>query len=143
MGILLRVPSDRNRDRAFDIFDKVTEEAGEGTHSLTLGVTGMGGTAVELFPFVQDDEGIAGSLTQLQEFCELLAVAITGAHPSGLVMRTIGDTHTVRGWVFQDGDPIPLNRAQAFNAYCTDPATGDIIPPDPDTEYADAPVIHI
>ncbi|MFD3820229.1 hypothetical protein ACFWRZ_34650 [Streptomyces rubiginosohelvolus] len=143
MGILLRIPSDRNRDRALDIFNKATEEAGEGTHSLTIGVTGMGGIAVELFSFVQDDEGMAGSLTQLTEFCELLAVAISGAHPSGLVMRTMGDTHTVRGWVFRDGDPIPLNRAEAFNAYCTDPATGEIIPPDPDTEYADAPVIHI
>jgi hypothetical protein len=143
MGILLCVPSDRNRARALDIFDRVTEKAGEGTHCLTLGVTGIGGTGIAEFPFIQDDEGMAASLAQLNSFCELLAVAVSGAHPSGLVMRTMSDTQTVRGWHFTDGDPIPLNRAEAFNAYCTDPDTGDIIPPDPDTEYADAPVIHI
>ncbi|MEU4181557.1 hypothetical protein [Streptomyces sp. NPDC026589] len=143
MGILLRIPSDQNRNRALDIFDKLTEEAGEGTHSLTLAVTGMGGTAYEVFPFIQDDEGMAASLSHLEEFCELLAIAISGAHPSGLAMRTAGERATVRGWKFTDGDPIPLNRAETFNAYCTDPTTGEPIPPDPDTEYADAPVIHL
>ncbi|MEU8701680.1 hypothetical protein AB0C61_29300 [Streptomyces sp. NPDC048680] len=143
MGILLHIPSDRDNDRALDIFDRVTEKAGKGTHSLTLGVTGIGGTAVVMFPFVQEDEGMAASLTQLNKFCELLAIAASGAHPSGLVMRTVGETETVCGWRFTDGDPLPLNRAEAFNAYCTDPTNGEIIPPHPGTEYADAPVIHI
>lgn len=143
MGILLSIPSDRDRNRALDIFDRVTEKAGEGTHSLTLAVTGMGGTVYEVFPFTQDGEGMAASLSNLEEFCELLAIAITGAHLSGLAMRTAGEKATVRGWKFTDGDPIPLNRAQTFKAYCTDAETGEPIPPDPDTEYADAPVIHI
>ncbi|MFD3641564.1 hypothetical protein ACJBCE_36800 [Streptomyces sp. NBUL23] len=143
MGTLLHVPSDRDRNRALDIFNKLTEKAGEGTHSLTLGVRGVGGIAIATLPFIQDDEGMAASLSQLEEFCEMLAVALSGAHPSGLAMRTVGDKDTVYAWKFADGDPIPLNRAEAFDVYCTNPVTGDITPPRPDTDYADAPVIHI
>ncbi|MCX4417789.1 hypothetical protein OOK43_31615 [[Kitasatospora] papulosa] len=143
MGILLHIPSDRDRTRALDIFDRVTEKAGEGTHNLTLGVTGTGGTAVASFPFVQTDEGMAASLSQLNEFCELLAVAVSGAHPSGLVMRTLAQAETVCGWRFTDGDPLPLHRAEAFNAYCHHPVTGEITLPCPGTEYVDAPVIHM
>ncbi|MFG3142752.1 hypothetical protein ACGFZA_41930 [Streptomyces sp. NPDC048211] len=143
MGILLQVPSDRDRNRALDIFDRVTEKAGHGTHFLTLGVTGLGGTATALFSFIQDDEGMTASGHDLHSFCELLAVAISGAHPSGLVMRTLGEPNTACCWRFTDGDPLPINRAEAFNAYASDPFTGEPVAPLPGTEYADAPVIHI
>lgn len=143
MGILLQVPSDRDRNRALDIFDRVTEKAGNGTHGLVLGVTGVGGSATAVFPFMQDDEGMVASCADLHAFCELLAVAVSGAHPSGLVLRTLGKPETVRGWRFTDGDPHPLNRAEAFSAYASDPLTGDPVVPLPGTEYSDAPVIHI
>ncbi|MFE1486151.1 hypothetical protein ACFW80_35230 [Streptomyces fimicarius] len=143
MGILLKVPNDRDRNRALDIFDRVTEKAGIGSHGLTLGVTGLNGTATAQFPFIQETDGMAADVSDLFPFCELLAIAVSGAHPSGLVLRTMGQPQTVRGWRFTDGDPMPLNRAEAFNAYAHDPVTGDPVVPAPGTEYADAPVIHI
>ncbi|MFD8406029.1 hypothetical protein ACFV1G_15285 [Streptomyces anulatus] len=143
MGILLQAPSDHDRNRALDIFDRVTEKAGHGIHGLTLSVAGINGQASVLFPFMQDDDGMTARDGDLYPFCELLAVALTGAHPSGLVLRTVGEPQAVRGWRFTDGDPMPLNRAEAFNAYCTDATTGEPIPPDPNTEYEDAFVIHL
>ncbi|MFF7569673.1 hypothetical protein [Streptomyces rubiginosohelvolus] len=143
MGPLLQVPSDRDRNRALDIFDRVTEKAGIGSHGLTLGVTGFGGMATAIFPFIQDDEGMAASGSDLYVFCDLLAIAVTGAHPSGMILRTMGQPQVARGWKFIDGDPMPLNRAQAFNAYTNHPDYDGPIMPLPGTEYADAPVIHI
>ncbi|WP_331734902.1 hypothetical protein [Streptomyces sp. NBC_01166] len=143
MGTLLQVPSDRDRNRALDIFDRVTDKAGIGSHALTLGVTGIGGTAIALFPFVQDDEGMAANGSDLYVFCDLLAIALSGAHPSGLLLRTMGQPQTVCGWRFTDGDPLPLTRAEAFDAYTIHPDTDGPLIPLPGTEYADAPVIHI
>ncbi|MFE3519682.1 hypothetical protein [Streptomyces sp. NPDC059166] len=143
MGILLAVPSDRDRNKALDIFDRVTEKAGNGNHYLTIGVSGIGGDATAVFPFMQDDEGMAASLSALHAFCDLLATAVSGGHSSGLVLRTMGQPQTVRAWRFTDGDPLPLNRAEAFNAYTDRPDFSGPAIPLPGTEYADAPVIHI
>ncbi|MGW4256833.1 hypothetical protein [Streptomyces californicus] len=143
MGIRLNDPSDHDHDKAFDIFDRVTEWAGRGTHTLTLAVTTDEGTATMKFPFVQDEEGMECSLHDLYDFTGLLAVAASGVHPGGMSMRTMGDPDTVRGWQFTDGDPLPLTGGQTFNFYATDILTGEIRIPLPDTEFSDAPVIHV
>ncbi|MBK5996777.1 hypothetical protein JHN53_35235 [Streptomyces sp. MBT58] len=143
MGIHLHAPNDRDFDRAFDIFDRLTEKAGKGTHGLTLAVRAPGGVVTVTFPWTQTDDGMAASLSELHALTGLLAVAVSGAHPSGMCMRTLGTPDTVRGWRFTDGDPVPLTRAEAFDAYATNPETGEPVVPMPGTEYADAPVIHI
>ncbi|MFJ2876594.1 MULTISPECIES: hypothetical protein [unclassified Streptomyces] len=143
MGIFLTIPRDRDFDKAFDIFDRVTEEAGIGTHCLVLCVTGEGGPVTSVFPFTQTDEGMAGSLHGLHEFTGLLAVAVSGAHPSGMTMRTLADRDSVCAWRFTDGDPLPLTCAETFDAYATHPGSGEPMVPMPGTEYTDAPVIHI
>ncbi|MGP4001571.1 hypothetical protein [Streptomyces sp. 8N706] len=58
-------------------------------------------------------------------------------------MRTnhADDTSRVLGWRLSDCTTHPLNRAEIFSAYCTDAATGEPIPPEPGTEYADAPPV--
>ena len=143
MGIRLTNPSDRDHDKAYDIFDRVTEKAGHGTHTLTLSVTTDEGSAIASFPFVQDEEGMEACLHNLYNFTGLLAIAVSGAHPSGMAMRTTADPDTACGWRFTDGDPIPLTAAETFNAYATDFSTGEPMMPAPGTEYIDAPVIHI
>ncbi|MFJ8848365.1 hypothetical protein ACIRFF_36390 [Streptomyces cyaneofuscatus] len=143
MGIHLHAPGDRDFDRSFDIFDRVTEKAGKGTHCLTLAVRAPEGCVTAMFPWTQAEDGMAASLTRLHDFTDLLAVAVSGAHPSGMCMRTLATPDTVCGWRFTDGDPIPLTRSEAFDAYATNPTTGELVVPMPGTEYADAPVIHI
>lgn len=45
---------------------------------------------------------------------------------------------TVRAWHLAAGRAFPLTAAQAFALACTDPATGEPIPPEPGAHYADA-----
>ena len=50
---------------------------------------------------------------------------------------------TVRAWRLAAGRAIPLTSAQAFALACTDPATGDPVPPEPGARYEDAfPLDH-
>lgn len=144
MGIHLHDPSDRDYDKAFDIFDRVTEEAGLGTHCLTLSVTSDPGAVIISFPFTNlaVDEGMIASLTEMHDFTALLAVAVSGAHPSGMVLRTLNPERAC-GWRFTNGDPLPLTAAETFDAYATNPLTGEPMAPMPGTQYTDAPVIHI
>lgn len=63
---------------------------------------------------------------------------------SGLTVRSSypGATDQVRGWSIGHGVAIPLNRAQIFDAYCTDAVTGEPLPPCPQTEYCDAFILR-
>ncbi|WP_236062462.1 hypothetical protein [Actinacidiphila acididurans] len=69
--------------------------------------------------------------------CTVMAASTATARPGGLVVRTTdaAGTDTVRGWALRHGEPHPLTEAQVFDAYCTDPATGDPIPPEPGVRY--------
>lgn len=74
----------------------------------------------------------------------VLGVVVAEFHLCGFVMRSsTGDGESVCGWAFREGDPIPLNRAEIFNAYCHNPFSGEITSPEPGISYSDAPVIHI
>ncbi|ORT54184.1 hypothetical protein [Streptomyces sp. CB03238] len=145
MDVLYRVPSPADGEKAMDIFERILEHAGNGAHRLLLSVHAIGGSMVQLFRWLQHDETFVASEVQALDFLELLAVAVSGAHTGGLVMRSQSeeDTSRVCGWKFADGDPHPLNRAEVFDAYCHDPETGEIQPPEPGVEYKDAPVIHL
>ncbi|WP_329362241.1 hypothetical protein OG896_03450 [Streptomyces sp. NBC_00669] len=69
--------------------------------------------------------------------CTLIAAATVTGRTAGLVIRTFDhDGDTVRGWELHQGDPRPLTEAAVFDAYCTDPATGTPIPPEPGVRYA-------
>jgi hypothetical protein len=70
--------------------------------------------------------------------CTVIAAGVTTTRPGGLVVRTTGPdgTDTVRGWTLRGGEPHPLSEAEVFNAYCTDPGTGDPVPPEPGVRYA-------
>jgi hypothetical protein len=45
---------------------------------------------------------------------------------------------TVRAWRLSAGHAVPLTAGQVFALACTDPDTGDLIPPEPGAEYIDA-----
>ncbi|MGW7433353.1 hypothetical protein ACWGIN_27910 [Streptomyces sp. NPDC054861] len=144
MPILYRVPLPADGDRAIDLFERIMEKAGDGTHNLVICVQGIGGTITRSFPFIQHDDVLVANEEKALHFLEMLTLAVSGAHTGGAILRTQTSpgTYDVCAWHFQDGDPRPLNRAEVFNAYCTD-VTGEIIPPEQDVEYKDAPIIHL
>ncbi|MEU9496962.1 hypothetical protein OG337_35515 [[Kitasatospora] papulosa] len=135
---------DADADRATDIFERILEEAGTGTHHLVINVViDDRHQALTSLLFEQDDDRLNISAYEALKFCRLLTAGLTGL-TGGIAMRTFtADSETVRGWKITDGDPLPLNRAETFNAYCYNPHTGELISPEPGVQYEDAPVIHI
>lgn len=72
--------------------------------------------------------------------CTVMAAGSVTSRPGGLVVRTTTGqgprrTETVRGWSLRGGEPHPLSEAEVFSAYCTDPATGEPVPPEPGVRY--------
>ncbi|WP_326683084.1 hypothetical protein [Streptomyces sp. NBC_01237] len=140
MSVLLPIPSDDDMERAFDLFESLLEKAGDGIHTLTLSVQGLGGAAVRQFHFAQrEDHGFLPVIEMGIPFCDLLGVAVKGTNSSVMVMRTWGTEDRVCGWKFHDGKPKPLTKSQLFDAYCYSSESGEYGGPLSDAEYTDAP----
>ncbi|MFI6143794.1 hypothetical protein ACIBCC_37100 [Streptomyces griseus] len=143
MAILLPIPGDENMSRAYEVFESILAKTGDGMHTLTINTVGLGGTASRRFHFAQENK--TGSFVADVEMghllCELLAVAVKGENPSGLVLRTWGIKDRVCGWKFEDGTPIPLTKGELFNAYCYNPETGEMGGPSADAEFTESPDI--
>ncbi|MGA5226459.1 hypothetical protein [Streptomyces koyangensis] len=76
-----------------------------------------------------DDEASAG-------FTALLTCALEQTTPGGLIMRSrVEGRPEERGWRLRAGRAWPLTAAEVFDAYCTDPVTGDLLSPEPGVEY--------
>ncbi|WP_328917315.1 MULTISPECIES: hypothetical protein [unclassified Streptomyces] len=69
--------------------------------------------------------------------CTVMAASEATDRVGGLVVRTTdaAGAETVRGWELRAGEPYPLSEARVFDAYCTDPATGEPVPPEPGVTY--------
>lgn len=145
MPILYRAPLPADGERAIGIFEKIMENAGDGSHRIVLTVNGIGGDITVTLRFLQHGDAIVVNPERAIDLVEMLAVAVSGAHTGGAVLRTqtAPDRSHVCAWKIVDGDPMPLNRAEVFNVYCTDAETGEIIPPEHGVEYKDAPVVHL
>ncbi|WP_435245041.1 hypothetical protein [Streptomyces tendae] len=85
------------------------------------------------------DGAFAANAEDTVRFLLALAAAVC-QDDGGLTVRSaqVDAADQVRGWSIGGGFAVPLSRAEIFNAYCTDAATGEPIPPEPDTEYCDA-----
>ncbi|SFD08570.1 hypothetical protein [Streptomyces aidingensis] len=70
----------------------------------------------------------------------VLAVALATGRAGGLVLREAGSGgEAVLGWATEDGWLRPLSEAEIFAAYCTDPHSGEPVPPEPGITYRAAP----
>ncbi|MFI0943359.1 hypothetical protein [Streptomyces sp. NPDC021020] len=83
------------------------------------------------------DGGIDLDDAETTALCTVMAAARLTARPGGLVLRTTDSRgiDTVRGWSLHRDGPHPLTEAEVFDAYCTDPETGDVLPPEPGVRY--------
>ncbi|MEV6006900.1 hypothetical protein AB0M29_08825 [Streptomyces sp. NPDC051976] len=125
-------------DRASDLLLRLIQAVGPGTHHIVCSLPAPDGP---LLAALHVDAGPEGSV-QLAEtdalvLCTVMAAASVTARAGGLVLRTTGDDgpDTVRGWSLRDGQLHPLTEAEVFDAYCTDAATGEPVPPEPGVVY--------
>jgi hypothetical protein len=128
---------------AFDLAShtllRIVEAAGAGTHHLVCSLpTDDGDSLLATAHITADTEGeLHLSDTEALVLCTVMAAARVSARPGGLVLRTTDDegADTVYGWSLHPEGPRPLTEAEVFNAYCTDPDTGDPVPPEAGVRY--------
>ena len=127
-------------DAASHTLLRLLEAVGDGTHHVVCSLPCPDGPP--LLAAVHIDTRPDGDLhlaeTDALVVCTVMAVAAVTARLGGLVVRTTdaAGRDTVRGWELRDGEPQPLSEAAVFDAYCTDPATGEPVPPEPGVRYA-------
>ncbi|MFG1810693.1 hypothetical protein [Streptomyces sp. NPDC049040] len=128
---------------AFDLAShtllRIVEAAGPGAHHLVCSLhADDGDPLLAAVRVVADPDGeIHVSDDEALVLCTVMAAARFTARPGGLVLRTTDSegTDTVHGWSLHPDGPHPLTEAEVFNAYCTDPGTGDPVPPEPGVRY--------
>ncbi|MBY8880666.1 hypothetical protein [Actinacidiphila acidipaludis] len=127
-------------DRASHTLVRLLEALGPGSHHVVASLPAGDGPPLLAAARVDADEDGDLRLTDTDGLvlCTVIAAGAATHHPGGLVIRTTdpGGTDTVRGWTLRGGEPHPLTEAEVFNAYCTDPGTGDPVPPEPGVRYA-------
>jgi hypothetical protein len=127
-------------DRASHTLIRLVEAVGPGNHHLVASLpTGDDPPLLAAARIHAADDGdLTLGDTDGLVLCTVMAAGAATPHPGGLVIRTTGPegTDTVRGWTLRGGVPHPLSEPEVFNAYCTDPDTGDPVPPEPGVHYA-------
>lgn len=127
-------------DTASETLLRIVEAVGDGTHHLVCSLPAHEGPP--LLAAVQIAIDADGEMHLVEAdalvICTVMAVAAVTARVGGLVVRTTDadGRDTVRGWELRDGEPQPLSEAAVFDAYCTDPVTGEPVPPEPGVRYA-------
>ncbi|GAA0399542.1 hypothetical protein [Streptomyces luteireticuli] len=125
--------------RASRALRRILEALGAGTHHLVCSVPTEGDVPLValLRAHCDDTGGLRLDEPDALLFCTVLAAGIATDRPGGVVARThrAGQPDAVRGWSLRRGRPRPLNEAEVFSAYCTDPVTGEPVPPEPGVEY--------
>jgi hypothetical protein len=121
-------------DRASHTLLRIVEAVGPGGHHIVCSLPAEEGPP--LLAAVQIDAAPDGEVHVAEAdalvVCTIMAAGAVSAHTGGLVVRTTDPdgTETVRGWSLRGGEPLPLSEGEVFSAYCTDPATGDPVPPE-------------
>lgn len=115
--------------------------SGGGHHLVVSVVTDDGPLTAALLVEPGESAEAASARPEALPFGTVLAVALATARPGGLVLRTAaaapsaGGRASVRGWRLNDGVLEPLTEAEVFSAYCTEPGTGDPVPPEPGVRH--------
>lgn len=116
---------------------------GDGCHHLTVVASANGGTLSASVSFHNDGEtSDLDPDDALEAMTVLTLAAVVGG---GAVVRThfADQTFEVRGWKLVEFYAKPCSASETFSAYCTDPATGELIPPEWGVEYVAAPRLTV
>lgn len=125
-------------DRAARALALLLDAVGDGTHHMVCSV-GVPGTPLvtALDAHREAGEGFRVGEASALALTTVLAAGLATGSPGGLVLRTdsAAGNDLVRGWSL-DGDWLrPLTAAEVFTAYCTDPATGEPVGPEPGVDH--------
>ncbi|MET7641242.1 hypothetical protein [Streptomyces sp. NPDC005438] len=116
--------------------------AGPGPHHLVCWVESPEGDRAEALT-VEDDAPPPDDDQEVRALCEALAQVLLRRGPGALMLRSGPDgRERVRGWVGERGGLRPLTAAEIFAAYCTDPDTGEPLPPEHGVRYVSAYPLH-
>ncbi|MDI5964055.1 hypothetical protein [Streptantibioticus silvisoli] len=135
------VPPYEFLDRARSAVGGLLHGLGTGTHHLVCNVIDETGPLLAKLHAVRSDGGSDHRLSEedVLAFTIHVAAGLRTGGIAGVVARTTaaeGETsEVVRGWTIREGRLRPLTAAQVFAAYCTDPETGEPIPPEHGVEY--------
>lgn len=144
-------------DTATEIIAPLLKRTELGHHTLTCVIQFPRELATYVLPVVRTRDLVAfpdGGPEQL--LCAALATTQLADHPATLILRSrnltmharsnqepnVAGNHpdplTIRAWRLATGRAIPLTAAQAFGLVCTDPVSGQPLPPEPGAQYEDA-----
>ncbi|WP_309058683.1 hypothetical protein [Streptomyces sp.] len=127
--------------RASQLLARILDTAPPGDRHLVCSVSGSPETLIA----VLHADDVAGRTrpdeTEALEFTTVLAVGLATGSPGGLVMRTSapGTHDRIYGWRLRAHGLEPLTAGEVFDAYCTDAASGDLIPPESGVDYREPP----
>ncbi|MFG3587333.1 hypothetical protein [Streptomyces sp. NPDC047990] len=128
--------------RASHLLARVLETAGPGERHLVCSVSTEPEPLVAALRADDDAEGIARlDEAEALEFTTVLALGIATRSAGGVVMRTTAPATTDRvyGWRLRGDGLDPLTAGEVFDAYCTDVASGDLVPPESGVDYCVPP----
>ncbi|MFJ4879889.1 hypothetical protein ACIP93_32445 [Streptomyces sp. NPDC088745] len=130
-------------ERAAALLMGFLDAAGDGCHVLIIAASANGDGLSITVPFHNDGDTTDLDPDDALEAMEILTLAAMVG--GGAVLRTNLADHTTeaRGWKLVEFYAKPLSAAQIFNAYCTDAATGELIPPEWGVEYVAAPRLTV
>ncbi|MBB5935307.1 hypothetical protein [Streptomyces zagrosensis] len=132
-------------DRADHAVQALLRAAGAGSHHLVCSVPAEGASLIAVLHF-RAESGSTPTETSAaakvdradrEVFCTVLAAGLATNRPGGVVLRTTAEDQrdTVRGWALRDHWLRPLTEAEVFDAYCTDPDTGEPLAPESGVDY--------
>ncbi|MFJ6355358.1 hypothetical protein ACIQKB_38605 [Streptomyces sp. NPDC092046] len=128
-------------ERAAALLMGLFEAVGDGCHTLTLVAYANGSPLAIAVPFhVEGEEFDADPDLALEALVALRLAATVGG--SAVVRTRFADGERVCGWRLIEFYAVPLGAAEIFNAYCTDPETGEPIPPEWGVDYVAAPTVR-
>ncbi|MER8233111.1 hypothetical protein [Streptomyces sp. NPDC094049] len=143
MAITLQDRTPYEVERSAALLMGFVNALGEGCHHLVVAASAKGGTLSISVPFHNDGE--TSDLDPVDAVEAMAVLALASVVGGGAVMRThfADRTSEVRGWKLVEFYAKPLSASEIFSAYCTDPATGEPIAPEPGVEYMAAPRLTV
>ncbi|MET9324108.1 hypothetical protein ABZX75_28655 [Streptomyces sp. NPDC003038] len=130
-------------ERSAALLMGLVNAVGDGCHHLAVAASANDATLSVSVPFHKDGEASDLDPDDALEAMEILTLAAMVG--GGAVIRThfADQTSEVRGWKLVEFYAKPLNASEIFSAYCTDAATGELIPPEWGVEYVAAPRLTV
>ncbi len=114
----------------------------DGCHTLIL-VTSANGSDIGIaVPFHVEGEQFDADPEDALDAMTVLRLAATVGGSAVVRTHFANEASRVCGWKLVEFYAVPLSAAEVFNAYCTDPRTGEPIPPEWGVDHVAAPTVR-